>query len=293
MPASSPNPSEGFPAGTMILTLRGIVPVEDVTLGDKVFTHDRQWHPVTSTGRRIADTVSVHCASLTTGLTATAGRLFYTRTSPVLLAGGEADGMSAARWTTAADLTDRHRLASPIDFGAALPVPDLPAAADEAERFRAVGTMIRLKGAAAAAVRPDLVDWLAEHFGVYGAGRRFPAWVLTMPEELRRALLDGLVNDAPHREQFQTRMASKAFMVGMRLLVCSLGLAGGMSYQRKPSNDGWLLSWKREGGRRRDHDGHRWHRAFRVEHGPRTEVFTLRVSGSGSLVADGITTHSL
>lgn len=284
---------QGVPAGTMILTRHGVVPVEDVATGDEVFTHERQWRPVTSTACKTAETVRVHCAALTTGLPVTAERLFYTRSEPVLLASSATYGMSKAHWVTAADLTDRHRLASPIDFGPPLPMPHIPAGTDQADALRAAGHMIRLKGAPAAAVCPDLVDWVAEHFGEYGAGRRFPAWALTMPADLRTALLEGLVHDIAHREQFAVRMTSKAFMVGLRLLVCSLGLAGGLSGSSRPGKPGWLLSWKREGGRRLDFDGNRWHRAQRVERGPRTEVFTVRVAEGGSLVADGITVHSL
>lgn len=149
--------------------------------------------------------------------------------------------------------------------------------------------MIRLKGSAAAALRPELVDWLAEHFGQYGAGRRFPAWALTMPETLRIAFLVGLVHGAPHRERNQVRMHSKAFMVGLRLLVCSLGFAGGLSDSSKPGWPGWQLHWQNEGGRRPDFDGYRWHGALRAERGPKAEVFALRVADGGSYLADGIT----
>ncbi|PWI15993.1 hypothetical protein DI272_18850 [Streptomyces sp. Act143] len=288
-PAPAP---EGFPAGTMILTLRGIVPIETVTPGDEVFTHERRWRPVTETMTATTETVRVHCASYISGFATTADHPFHTRTAPVLLDGGPAGDLSAAGWTRARDLTDRHRLATPLHFGEPLPIPDLPAPladADLVDVLHAAGAMIRLKGAAAAAVRPELVDWLAEHFGQYGAGRRFPAWVLTMPETLRIAFLVGLVNDAPRRQQNQVRMHSKAFMVGLRLLVCSLGFPGGLSNSSKPGKIGWQLCWRSEGGRRPDFDGYRWLPATRVERGPATEVFALSVAEDGSYLADGIT----
>ncbi|MFF1834206.1 hypothetical protein ACFVXE_08365 [Streptomyces sp. NPDC058231] len=293
-PPGYPTPT-GFPAGTMILTCRGLVPIEDVIEGDEVFTHQRLWRPVTATRRTTAPTVRVHCASLASGLAATADRPFRTRVSRVFLEGGEAGELSSAGWTRARDLAEGHRLASPLDFGKPLPVPDLPASLtgiDPIEVLRTAGNMIRLKGEAAAALCPDLVDWLAEHFGGYGAGRRFPAWALAMPEELRQAFLDGLVNDGPHRDQFSVRMHSKPFMVGLRLLVCSLGFAGGLSDQGRPGKQGWLLSWKREGGRRPDHDGFRWHPVTRVEHGPTAEVFSLDVAEDESYIADGISVRN-
>ncbi|MEU8836592.1 Hint domain-containing protein [Streptomyces sp900116325] len=289
-PQTHPLPT-GFPAGTMILTRRGLVPIEDVIEGDDVFTHQRLWRPVTAAMRTTAPTVRVHCASLASGLAATADRPFLTRVARVFLEGGEAGELSSAGWTRARDLAEGHRLASPLDFGKPVPVPDLPASLtgiDPADVLRTAGYMIRLKGEAAAALCPDLVDWVAAQFGGYGAGRRFPAWALTMPEELRQAFLDGLVNDGPQRDQFAVRMHSKSFMVGLRLLVCSLGFAGGLSDQGRPGKPGWLLSWKREGGRRPDHDGFRWHPVTRVEHGPEAEVFSLSVAEDESYIADGI-----
>lgn len=38
-----------FPAGTLVLTRRGLRPIEDVETGDVVFTHRRRWRPVTAT----------------------------------------------------------------------------------------------------------------------------------------------------------------------------------------------------------------------------------------------------
>ncbi|MFD6936296.1 hypothetical protein ACFWAP_09110 [Streptomyces goshikiensis] len=291
----TPAPS-GFPAGTMILARRGVVPIEGVATGEEVFTHRRRWMPVSATTSGTAPTVRVRCASLISGLTMTADHEFRTRISRVLLDDGQADGLSTAGWTRARDLADGHRLASPLDFGTvALPVPALPASAidmDPGEVLRTVGIMARTKGEAATAVRPDLVDWLAAHFGEYGAGRRFPAWALTLPVASRTALLDGLVNDGSDRAQYATRMTSKSFMVGMRLLVCSLGFAGGLSSSGRPGQVAWLLNWKREGGRRLDLDWFRWHSATRVELGPVTEVFALDVAEDRSFIADGITVRA-
>lgn len=44
-----------FPAGTPILTRRGLVPIEEVHVGDECLTHENRWQPVTATGSREAD----------------------------------------------------------------------------------------------------------------------------------------------------------------------------------------------------------------------------------------------
>ena len=46
-----------FPAGTMILTSKGYVNIEDVKVGDQVLTHKNRWRTVTATGHREAETV--------------------------------------------------------------------------------------------------------------------------------------------------------------------------------------------------------------------------------------------
>ena len=48
-----------FPAGTLVLTRRGLIPIEAVSVGDEVLTHEARWRAVTATGDEVADTVVV------------------------------------------------------------------------------------------------------------------------------------------------------------------------------------------------------------------------------------------
>ncbi len=50
---------ECFPAGTMILCERGLVPIEDVVEGDRALTHCGRWQPVTRVMRTVKDTILV------------------------------------------------------------------------------------------------------------------------------------------------------------------------------------------------------------------------------------------
>jgi hypothetical protein len=50
---------ECFPAGTLILTSIGLLPIENVRVGDQVLTHRGRWRPVTATMRQKADTIIV------------------------------------------------------------------------------------------------------------------------------------------------------------------------------------------------------------------------------------------
>lgn len=46
-----------FPAGTLILTGRGLLPIEQVTVGDMVLTHKGRWRAVTHIGTKFAPTI--------------------------------------------------------------------------------------------------------------------------------------------------------------------------------------------------------------------------------------------
>lgn len=48
---------ECFAAGTLVLCKRGLVPIEDVIVGDQVLTHRRRWRKVTATAERVRPTV--------------------------------------------------------------------------------------------------------------------------------------------------------------------------------------------------------------------------------------------
>ena len=50
---------ECFPAGTLILTKRGFVSIEQVCVDDMVLTHMNRWMPVTHTMTKTSDTIFV------------------------------------------------------------------------------------------------------------------------------------------------------------------------------------------------------------------------------------------
>lgn len=68
-----------FPAGTLVLTKTGLIPIEHVRPGDQVMTHKARWCPVTSTLAREADTIEVRGHGHY-GLVTTPGHQFYSKT---------------------------------------------------------------------------------------------------------------------------------------------------------------------------------------------------------------------
>jgi site-specific DNA-cytosine methylase len=67
-----------FPAGTLILTERGQIPIEHVRVGDIVLTHEKRWKKVTETMNSLQPTIMVKGQGHF-GLETTSGHPFYAR----------------------------------------------------------------------------------------------------------------------------------------------------------------------------------------------------------------------
>ncbi len=109
---------ECFPAGTLILTQRGLVPIEEVHIGDKVLTHCKRWRPVTATMRRAAATWRA-AGWGNAILTTTAEHPVWARTYDRVRDGREP---GEPEWVAARDLVGLY-WASPIEFPATEPPP--------------------------------------------------------------------------------------------------------------------------------------------------------------------------
>ena len=48
-----------FPAGTLVLTKKGYEPIENIRVGDEVFTHKGNWKPVSAIGYKYSRTVKM------------------------------------------------------------------------------------------------------------------------------------------------------------------------------------------------------------------------------------------
>ena len=66
-----------FPAGTLVLTRSGYVEIENVMVGDEVYTHNGRWMPVTSTMNRYADKTLTLKGGFHYGLRTTHEHPFY------------------------------------------------------------------------------------------------------------------------------------------------------------------------------------------------------------------------
>lgn len=152
-----------------------------------------------------------------------------------------------------------------------------------------------------------LANWLVEHFGKLAHGKTLPTWALTLPEEHRRALLDGYVSADGSKGARATTITtvSKRLAVGVRLLAESLGFRVGLSRfvqhnriiegRRVNARDSWVLRWENNASQREAvvHENHCWSLVKSVTPGRASvEVFNLSVKEDESYVADGIVVHN-
>lgn len=70
---------ECFPAGTMIMTMLGLKPIEEINIGEMVYTHMNRWRPVVRTQNSVSDTIIVKGQGHSLGIEVTPSHKFWLR----------------------------------------------------------------------------------------------------------------------------------------------------------------------------------------------------------------------
>lgn len=321
-----------FVAGTPVLTHDGLRPIEDVQVGDLVWTHAARWQRVTHTMRRTSETVQFR-----SGFYCTPEHRLWLRAPQ-------------QRWNNAirhyrrhlddpewVEATDAHNLfaASPVSVThEGVSKPDTltwwqigrfvadgyvnnqvnvyigKGKESDADNFPGWAhhqqkTALRLTMPKSAAER----DWLTEHFGKLAHGKTVPAFLLAETEENRRAFLDGYWSgdDCKHegRKFTQSNSVSACLTTGIELLAKSLGYTCTVSQcQVAPTKviEGhtvnqrpwWMVRATPADGRYTETDAD-WH-WFKLRRTPKagevTTVYDLGVERDHSFIAAGIVVHN-
>ncbi|MCW2309699.1 DNA cytosine methyltransferase [Rhodobium gokarnense] len=156
-----------------------------------------------------------------------------------------------------------------------------------------------------------LVEWIRGQFGHGGYHKHFPAWCMSAPVELRRALLAGYVSADGSQLMIsgnsvtETITISKALALSTKAIAESLGFTATVSNPRANSStiEGrdvqakrtYLVRWRETRKRLQTvREGiHNWSRVQRVgEASEPVEVFNIAVEEDESYVADGIVVHN-
>ena len=239
-----------FVAGTPILTHDGLRPIEDVQVGDLVWTHAARWQRVTHTMRRTSETVQFRSGFYCTPehrLWLRAPQQRWNNTirryrrhldAPEWVEAKDAHNLFAASpvsithegvskpdtltwWQIGRFVADgyvNHQVNVYIGKGKESDADNFPGWAHHQQKTALCLTMPK-----SAAER----DWLTEHFGKLAHGKTIPAFLLAETEENRRAFLDGYWSgDGWKREgrKFtQSNSVSACLTTGIELLAKSLG----------------------------------------------------------------------
>lgn len=150
--------------------------------------------------------------------------------------------------------------------------------------------------------------WLAEHFGQHADGKRIPGFALGLPEDLRRALLegyfsgDGHLNDA--RRRLEAGSASKPLIVGLQMLAQSLGFSVncsaidpkvseicGVPLKEKPKTS-WRMQVLRNGHPVR-FDGCSVAKVWSVRPIGKRKIYNVVVEEDHSYVSNSIISHNV
>ncbi len=267
--------------GCAVLTRRGILPVQDIKIGDEVWTHLNRWRPVTAVMQRTAPTVHLRAPGVS---------LVCSADHPWLSEQGE--------WT-AADEASTLVHAGAIDTG--MPVPDVDGFTATAELLRVAGAWVAdgyiakhkrkngFKPYACFTIRSAktemvgkwltaagldwwqtqdrgqsvvlmvrsvaLADWLVEHFGEYSYGKTIPAWLLGNQEHAH-AFIEGYLHgdgtevpaNAKHLPYRRSQTVSRGLASGLVLAARSLGMHAYIA-QRRAAREELQIAGKQTRGR--------------------------------------------
>lgn len=222
-----------FTAGHLVLARRGLVPIEDVRVGDEVWTHLSRWKPVTATMTRCAPTVMVNGQGHP-NMRSTPDHPFFAMESGRSWNGnGYTRTLGEPRWVPASDMTAK-RWATPLGIDSGDPVPD--ALLSESAAYlaglyvgdghigrrpnrKSLSVILSVSDDKRATILPRLREgfgtvsdlphtqstWrlqlsrdtiaraLLDSFGEHAASKTIPAWVFSAPQFWREAFLEGLI----------------------------------------------------------------------------------------------------
>lgn len=240
----------GFPCfakGTYILTEKGYIPIEDISVGDKVLTHKGRWRKVTATmhrdGARLWDVNGFGILPTRT----TAGHPYYVAKpdqpmefkkveqldgswySTMVLPDAESDGYSKEMWWIIgrylADGWRVERKDRPSGGRIVFAISDDKRAEFE-QRLREAklhGTYTKERTCGKYHVCNNQLYEYLEKFGKYAHGKRIPREALCLPREKAKYFFDGYMSGDGRNDREEATSTSAALILGMCIIAQRLG----------------------------------------------------------------------
>lgn len=240
----------GFPCfakGTYILTEKGYIPIEDVSVGDKVLTHKGRWRKVTATmhrdGARLWDVNGFGILPTRT----TAEHPYYVTKpdqpmefkkveqlddswySTMVLPDAESDGYSKEMWWIIgrylADGWRVERKDRPSGGRIVFAISDDKRTEFE-QRLREAklhGTYTKEQTCGKYHVCNNQLYEYLEKFGKYAHGKRIPREALCLPREKAKYFFDGYMSGDGRSDREEATSTSAAIILGMCIIAQRLG----------------------------------------------------------------------
>ena len=240
----------GFPCfakGTYILTEKGYIPIEDVSVGDKVLTHKGRWRKVTATmhrdGARLWDVNGFGILPTRT----TAEHPYYVTKpdqpmefkkveqlddswySTMVLPDAESDGYSKEMWWIIGRyLADGWRVERKDRQSGGRIV--FAISDDKREEFeqrlreaKLHGTYTKERTCGKYHVCNNQLYKYLEKFGKYAHGKRIPREALCLPREKAKYFFDGYMSGDGRNDREEATSTSAALILGMCIIAQRLG----------------------------------------------------------------------
>lgn len=321
-----------FVAGTPVLTHDGLRPIEDVQVGDLVWTHAARWQRVTHTMRRTSETVELRSGFYCTPehrLWLRAPQQQWNNTirqyrrhldTPEWVEAKDSRGLFAASPVSVThegvakpDTLTWWQIGRFVADGYVNNQVNVYIGKDkESDADNFPGWVHHQQETALCLTMPKSAaerDWLTGHFGKLAHGKTIPTFLLAETEENRRAFLDGYWSGdgwKPEGRRFtQSNSVSACLTTGIELLAKSLGYTCTVSQcQVTPTKviEGrtvnqrpwWTVRATPDDGRFTETDAD-WH-WFKLRRTPKagevTTVYDLTVERDHSFIAAGIVVHN-
>lgn len=221
-----------FTAGHTVLCRRGLVPIEDVVVGDEVWTHAGRWKPVTAVMNRVAPTVRLRGQGHN-AMVSTPDHPFYaSQTVKTWNGNGYTRALRRPEWVHAAEMKGLRWATPTVVAGGDVPAALAPVecaylaglyvggghigrrpnrkclsvilSVNDRKRdiilpqLRATfGTVSDLAHGVCRRLqlsRTEKAEALLEHFGEHAADKTFPTWLLGASDEWKHAFVRGVMD---------------------------------------------------------------------------------------------------
>lgn len=297
-----------FPAGTMVLSEMGYVPIESLKVGDLVCTHLGNWKPIEAVGHKEAETIRISDSHHS--IVCTPNHPFYARNVEYTHIDGEsvAQNISEPKWVDAINMVGSYfgaiKMISPIEIPQDKNDTDSETSVLITEDIMYIVGLWLGDGLGVSIHK----KWLIENFSSFGGNKTIPGWVFGLGKPLLYALFSGYVDSNGYTDKngnIDVTNINKSLAFGLRTIGENLGYQCDVHccerhtttvFDCKDTNqqNTYTLYFRNNDEKsvivERDYN---WYRCFSVVPKNKTEtVYNITVADDHSYIVEGYAVHN-